>query len=69
MKKLDFFGVGPKIWRIALPYLAIALTVLIPSAFEIGEGIKNYMLILGIVFHGLRLLLYGLIVRSLLTGI
>lgn len=71
MKKLDFFGAGPKIGRIALPYLAIAiaLTLIIPSVFKFGEGIKNYLLIPGVVFLGLGLLLYGLTVRSLLSGI
>ena len=71
MKKLDFFGSGPKIGRIALPYLAvtIALTLIFPTVFKFGEGLKNYMLIAGIVFLGLGLILYGLTVRSLLRGI
>ena len=71
MKKLDFFGVGPKIGRITLPYLAgaIALTIIFPELFTFGEPVRNYLLIAGIVLLAIGLILYGLTVRLLLKGL
>lgn len=71
MKKLNFFGAGPKIGRIVLPYLAIAivLTILFPSVFKFGEGVKIYLMVIGMIFLGIGLVLYGLTARSLLRGI
>jgi protein-S-isoprenylcysteine O-methyltransferase Ste14 len=71
MKKLDFFGVGPKIGRIVLPYLtiAIALTIMFPRLFTFGEPVRNYLLIAGIVILAAGLILYGFTVRLLLRGL
>ena len=71
MKKLDFFGVGPKIGRIALPYLAgaIALTIIFPVLFTFGEPVRNFLLIAGIIILAIGLIFYGLTVRLLLKGL
>jgi len=71
MKKLDFFGVGPKIGRIALPYLAmaIALTIIFPALFTFGEPGRIYLLIAGIIILAIGLIFYGLTVRLLLKGL
>jgi protein-S-isoprenylcysteine O-methyltransferase Ste14 len=71
MKKLDFFGVGPKIGRIVLPYLAsaIALTIIFSRVFTFGEPVRNYLLIAGIVILAAGLILYGSTVRLLLRGL
>ena len=70
MKKLNFFGAGPKIGLIILPFLAIAiaLTRRFPSIFTFGTGSRAIM-ILGIVFLASGLICYGLTVRSLLRGL
>jgi protein-S-isoprenylcysteine O-methyltransferase Ste14 len=71
MKKLSFYGVGPKIGRFALPYLAssIALTIIFPTLFSFGEPVRNYLLIVGIILLAIGLILYGLTVRLLLQGL
>jgi protein-S-isoprenylcysteine O-methyltransferase Ste14 len=71
MKKIDFFGAGPKIGRIALPYFAvtIALACSFPSIFCFGVGVKQYMMIAGAVLLACGLVCYGLTIRSLLKGL
>jgi protein-S-isoprenylcysteine O-methyltransferase Ste14 len=71
MKKLDFFGAGPRIGRVILPYFAsaIALTIIFPRLFTFGEPVRNYLLIIGIILLALGLILYGLTVRLLLKGL
>jgi protein-S-isoprenylcysteine O-methyltransferase Ste14 len=71
MKKLDFFGAGPKIGRIVLPYFAgaIALTIIFPALFTFGEPVRIYLLIAGIIILATGLVSYGLTVRLLLRGL
>ena len=71
MKKLTFLGNGPKIGRIALPYLAIAitLTIIFPSLFTFGESARIFLMVIGIVILTAGLILYGLTVRLLLRGL
>ena len=71
MKKLDFFGAGPKIGRIVLPWLAttIVLTLVIPSVFTFPAPAKPYLLISGGVILAAGLVSYAITVRSLLKGL
>jgi len=71
VKKLNFFGVGPKIGRIALPYFAsaIALTIIFPDVCTFGEPIRKPLLIVGIILLASGLILYAWTVRLLLKGL
>lgn len=71
MEKLSFFGIGPKIGRIALPFLAIAITftLLYPSFFSICLSIRQELWIAGIVLMAISLLFYFSTLRLMLPGI
>ena len=71
MKKPDFYGVGPKIGRIVLPWFAltILLTVLFPSVFRFGPSVAPILLIAGGILLVTGLVLYGLTVKLLLRGL
>ena len=71
MKKPDFYGVGPRIGRIVLPFWAvtIALTFIFPSVFKFPAGCKTCTLWSGIIFLALALVLYGITVRNLVSGL
>ena len=79
MEKLSFYGVGPKIGRVTLPYLAIAiaLSIIFPGIFTMGEAVQKPFMIAGIVlivfavafyFSTLRLMLPGIRENRLITG-
>jgi protein-S-isoprenylcysteine O-methyltransferase Ste14 len=79
MEQLNFFGIGPKIGRITLPYLAvtIAVSILFPSIFSFGEALRVPLLVAGIIFivialgsyfSTLRLMLPGIRSNTLVTG-
>jgi protein-S-isoprenylcysteine O-methyltransferase Ste14 len=79
MEKLSFYGVGPKIGRVTLPYLAvsIALTVFFPEIFGMGGFARLPFLIAGGVlilfalvfyFSTLKLMLPGIKENRLITG-
>ena len=71
MKKLDFFGAGPKIGRIALPWLAatIILTLVFSAVFTFGLAAKPSLFIAGSIILAAGLILYAVTVRSLLKGL
>src|SRR5512133_527367 len=71
MEKLSPLGIGPKIGRIAIPYLAIAigLTLWRPGIFSFGPSLKQPFLVAGIVWLAVGLVFYILTVRSLLKGL
>ena len=71
MEKLNFFGVGPKIGRITLPYLAITitLTILFPGIFTFGQLLKEPLLIAGIILIAIALAFYFTTLRLMLPGI
>jgi protein-S-isoprenylcysteine O-methyltransferase Ste14 len=60
MEKLNFLGVGPKIARIAIPCLAVAitLTILFPEKLTFGKAAQQPLLIAGIVLLILALVMY-----------
>ncbi|MCX6246745.1 MAG: isoprenylcysteine carboxylmethyltransferase family protein [Bacteroidetes bacterium] len=71
MEKLNFFGVGPKIGRIVLPYLTmtIALTIIFPEKLTFGKTLQEPFLIAGIVLLAIALVLYFTTLRMMLPGI
>lgn len=71
MEKLSFYGVGPKIGRVTLPWLAvtIALTVIFPSVFSFGESLKTLFMIAGIVLIAVALVMYFTTLKRMLPGI
>jgi protein-S-isoprenylcysteine O-methyltransferase Ste14 len=71
MKQLNFFGAGPKIGRIALPYLAISiiLTLVFPHLFSFGAEAKSILFYIGLFMLAAGLIIYGITVRSLLRGL
>jgi protein-S-isoprenylcysteine O-methyltransferase Ste14 len=71
MEKLNFFGVGPKIGRITLPYLTvtIALTIIFPRIFTFGQTFQDPFLIAGILLIVVALAFYFTTLRLMLPGI
>lgn len=71
MEKLSFLGVGPKIGRITLPYLAItiALSLIFPAIFSFGETVEIPLLIAGVVMILLALVFYFTTLRLMLPAI
>jgi protein-S-isoprenylcysteine O-methyltransferase Ste14 len=60
MEKLSFYGIGPKIGRITLPYLAvtIALTIIFHDVFTFGKALEKPLLIAGIILIVVALVFY-----------
>jgi len=71
MEKLTFFGIGPKIARIVLPHLAIAilLTLIFPSVFTFGKVLSRPFMIAGITLLAVALVYYFSTLRLMLPGI
>jgi protein-S-isoprenylcysteine O-methyltransferase Ste14 len=71
MEKLSPLGIGPKIGRIAIPYVAIGitLTILYPHIFSFGPIVKKPFLIAGIIILVIFLACYFATIRSLLKGL
>jgi protein-S-isoprenylcysteine O-methyltransferase Ste14 len=71
MEKLNFFGVGPKIGRIVLPWLLISifLSIMFPSAFEYINGGNRILTVAGIVVLLLGFVMYFATVPLLLRGL
>ena len=71
MAKLSPLGIGPKIGRIAIPYLAIAITVtlLYPHIFSFSPSAKTPLLIAGTGILAVGLVFYIMTAKSLLKGL
>ena len=71
MKKPDYFGVGPRIFKVVFPYLAItiAMTIIFPQIFTFGEAARSILLIAGIILMLLGVVFYGMTVRLLVPGL
>jgi len=71
MEKLTFLGIGPKIARITIPYVAlgIVLTLLYPSVFTFGKTLQKPFLIAGIIFLSVAAVLYFLTLRLMVPGL
>lgn len=70
MEKLSFFGVGPKMGRILVPWLAISiiLSIVIKEAFRYSENHRG-LLIAGIILMVFGLIFYFSTIRLLLKGL
>lgn len=71
MAKLNFFGAGPKIGRITLPWLAltIILTLIKSDLFVFTSNTEANLKLAGAILLGIGLLSYFITVRSLLKGL
>jgi len=71
MEKLTFLGIGPKIARITIPYLSIAivLTILFPQVFTFGKVLRDPMLVAGIIFLLVAIVCYILTLRLMIPGL
>ena len=78
MEKLDFFGVGPKIGKVLLPWLAVTIVLsCISDNFNFVQERSSGLTISGVIllvfglifyFSSVRLLLKGLKERKLVTS-
>jgi protein-S-isoprenylcysteine O-methyltransferase Ste14 len=71
MEKLSFYGIGPKIARIVLPWLAvtIALTLVYKNAFNYSEAASRILFYAGLALLILGLALYFSTIPLLLKGL
>jgi protein-S-isoprenylcysteine O-methyltransferase Ste14 len=71
MKKLNFFGIGPKMAVVLLPWLgaSIVLSCINIKFFRYTSGTSNILLIAGIVLMAAGLIFYFSTVRMLLKGL
>jgi len=71
MEKPNFFGAGPKIGRITLPWLAltIVLTLIKKDIFVFSSNPDGYLRLTGAILLGAGLIFYFITVRSLLKGL
>lgn len=71
MEKLNFFGVGPKIGTVLLPWLAVTIIVscIEKNLFRYYTGSGSILLIAGIILMVFGLVFYLSTVRLLLNGL
>jgi len=70
MKKMDFFGIGPKIGRIFIPWLALTIILSsISNSFNFYAEWNSGMAISGAVLLVFGLIFYFSSVRLLLSGL
>ena len=71
MEKLNFFGVGPKIGIILLPWLAVTITLscIKNHLFYFSSDGENILFIAGIILMAFGLIFYVSTVRLLLKGL
>ena len=78
MEKLSFYGVGPKIGRVLIPYfvITISMTILFPAKLTFGEAFRGpffwlgaFLVLTGFIFYfaTLRLMLPGIRENRLIT--
>jgi protein-S-isoprenylcysteine O-methyltransferase Ste14 len=71
MEKLTFLGIGPKIARIILPWLAITitLTILFPAPFTFGKALQDRIMIAGWILLSIALVFYAATLILMVPGI
>jgi protein-S-isoprenylcysteine O-methyltransferase Ste14 len=71
MGKLSFLGIGPKIGRIAIPYLVVTilLSIYYSELFVYSHQFSGTIFIIGIGLMAAGLVFYIITVRLLLTGL
>jgi protein-S-isoprenylcysteine O-methyltransferase Ste14 len=71
MEKLTILGIGPKIGRIALPWLAVMITlsIIYPSVFVYRQSLPKALMVIGIVLMALGVVLILLSGRMMTEGV
>lgn len=70
MQKMSFFGIGPKIGIILIPWLIVTITIsLITGMFSYTSGEKTYLVLSGAILLVVGLIFYFSSVRLLLNGL
>jgi len=70
MQKMSFFGIGPKIGIILIPWLVVTITIsLITGMFSYTSGEKTYLVLSGAILLIVGLIFYFSSVRLLLNGL
>lgn len=70
MKKMDFYGVGPKIGRILIPWWAVTIILsLTTHSFRITPERSTTLTIIGAAYLALGLIFYFTSVKLLLKGL
>lgn len=71
MKKMNFFGIGPKIAIVLLPWLAISIIIssIFKGTFSFSHNAAHLILICGIILMGFGLAFYFSTVKMLLKGL
>lgn len=71
MEKLNFYGVGPKIGRIVLPWLAITIIIslIFNRSFNFGPDEKRILFFSGLALLILGFVMYFSTIPALLKGI
>jgi protein-S-isoprenylcysteine O-methyltransferase Ste14 len=70
MKKMDFYGIGPKIGRVFIPWLALAIVLsFISNRFNFYAEKNSGMTVFGAVLLVFGLIFYFSSVRLLLNGL
>jgi protein-S-isoprenylcysteine O-methyltransferase Ste14 len=70
MKKMDFYGIGPKIGRVLIPWLALSIVLsCISNRFNFYAERNSILTISGVVLLAFGLIFYFSSVRLLLIGL
>lgn len=70
MQKMSFFGIGPKIGIILIPWLVITIIIsLLTKPFSYTSGEKTYLMLSGAILLIVGLIFYFSSVRLLLNGL
>lgn len=71
MQKLDFYGVGPKIGRIVIPWLAITIicSIIFKNSFRFFPDSERILFFTGLVLVVIGLIMYFSTIPLLLKGI
>ena len=71
MNKLNYFGIGPKIGIISIPWFAVMVIIssIYKDLFVYTTGNRNLLLIVGIILLTFGLIYYFLTIRILLKGL
>ena len=70
MQKMSFFGIGPKIGIILIPWLVVTIAIsLLTGIFSYTSGEKTYLVLSGAILLIVGLIFYFSSVRLLLNGL
>ncbi len=70
MQKMSFFGIGPKIGIVLIPWLVVTIIIsLLTKIFGYTSGEKTYLVLAGAILLVVGLIFYFSSVRLLLSGL